>query len=100
MTFVHPKSLQNDLKRLQNAYSTPSSHASTILSVLHDHLCKMLIAAPPGIGFFAYRDLFDSNMTTEMQKKFHFYSAVISTLIFFLFFSFLPFQKCCFQLKI
>ncbi len=24
------------------------------LSVLHDHLCKMLIAAPPGIGFFAY----------------------------------------------
>ncbi len=54
MTFVHPKSLQNDLKRLQNAYSTSSAHASTVLSVLHDHLCKMLIAATPGIGFFAY----------------------------------------------
>ncbi len=55
MTFVHPKSLQNDLKRLQNAYSISSSHASTVLSVLHDHLCKMLIAAPPGIGFLAYK---------------------------------------------
>ncbi len=54
MTFVHPKSLQNGLKRLHNAYSTSSSHASTVLSVLHDHLCKMLIAAPPGISFFAY----------------------------------------------
>ncbi len=54
MRFVHPKSLQNDLKRLQNSYSTSSSHASTVLSVLHDHLCNMLIAAPPGIGFFAY----------------------------------------------
>ncbi len=53
MTFVHPKSLQNDLKRLQNAYSTSSSYASTVLSVFHDHLCKMLIA-PPGTGFFAY----------------------------------------------
>ncbi len=52
MTFVHPKSLQNDLKRLQNAYSTSSSHASTVLLVLHDHLSKMLIAAP--LGFFAY----------------------------------------------
>ncbi len=51
MTFVHPKLLQNDLKRLQNAYST-SFHACTVLSVLHDHFCKMLIAATPGIGFF------------------------------------------------
>ncbi len=33
---------------------TSSSHASAVLSVLHNHLCKMLIAAPPGIGFFAY----------------------------------------------
>ncbi len=54
MTFVHPKSLQNDLKRLQNAYSKSSFHASNVLSILHDHFCKMLIAAPPGIGFFAY----------------------------------------------
>ncbi len=52
MTFVYPKSLQNDLKRLQNAYSTSSSHASTVLLVLHDYLCKMMIAAPPSIGFF------------------------------------------------
>ncbi len=57
MTFVQPKSLQNDLKRLQNAYSASSFHASTVLSDLHDHLCKMLIAAPPGIGFFAYTNL-------------------------------------------
>ncbi len=55
MTFVYPKSLQNDLKIVQNAYSTSSSHASTVLSVLHDHLCKILIAALPDIGFFAYR---------------------------------------------
>ncbi len=41
-------------KTSKNAYSTSSSHASTVLSVLYDHLCKMLIAAPPGIGFFAY----------------------------------------------
>ncbi len=54
MTFVHPKSLQNNMKRFQNAYSISSSHASTVLSVLHDHLCKMLIGAPPGIGFFTY----------------------------------------------
>ncbi len=44
-------------KRLENAYSTSSSHAFTVLSVIHDHLCKMLIAAPPGIGFFAYSQL-------------------------------------------
>ncbi len=62
MTFVHPKSLQNDLKRLQNAYSSiSSSHASTVLlSVLHDHLCKMLIAAPPSISF----SLFAANVAS------------------------------------
>ncbi len=54
MTFVHPKSLQSDLQRLHKANSTSSYHASTVLSVLHDHLCKMLMAAPPGIDFFAY----------------------------------------------
>ncbi len=66
MTFVHPKSLQNDLKRFQNAYSISPSHASAVLSVLYDHFCKMLMAAPPGIGFFAYTS---KSKTEEKLKK-------------------------------
>ncbi len=79
MIFVHPKSLAKRLfykLKSMNALDdicTPEITAkrlektskrifyiffpcfSTVLSVLHDHLCKMLIAAPPGIGFFSYK---------------------------------------------
>ncbi len=58
MIFVHPKSLQNAYSTNLNQWThwmtfvhPKSSHASTVLSVLHDHLCKILIAAPPGIVF-------------------------------------------------